>query len=203
MQKNCIVQFDRNSYSVDARAVGRTVQLHAYAERIIIRLDGELVAEHPRRFARDQVVYDPWHYVPVLACKPVALRNGAPFQDWQLPPALAQVRCRLSAHADGDRQFAGILGAVLADGLDVVESACGEALKERLFSRNVVLNLLARRCEPAPPTNLPSMGPVLTIEPTADCARYDALRTPGEIIGTRSDSRLDGAAEAGRHAGSP
>src|ERR1019366_1482203 len=46
-----------NRYSVEARAVGRTVQLHAYAERIVVRLDGELVADHPRRFGRDQVVY--------------------------------------------------------------------------------------------------------------------------------------------------
>lgn len=201
VQKNCLVQFDRNRYSVDARAVGRTVQLHAYAERIVIRLDGELVAEHLRSFARDQVVYNPWHYVPVLARKPGALRNGAPFRDWELPPALAQVRRRLSAHADGDRQFVGILGAVLAEGLDLVEAACAEALEAKLFSRDVVLNLLARRREPAPPANLTSTGPALTIEPIADCARYDALRTPGEIIGTRSDPRLDGPAEAGRHAG--
>jgi hypothetical protein len=27
----------------------------------------------------------PWHYVPVLARKPGALRNGAPFKDWVLP----------------------------------------------------------------------------------------------------------------------
>jgi transposase len=185
VQKNCLVQFDRNRYSVEARAVGRTVQLHAYAERIVVRLDGELVADHPRRFGRDQVVYDPWHYVPVLARKPGALRNGAPFRDWQLPTALAQVRRRLSSHADGDRQFVGILGAVLSDGLDVVEAACAEALDAKLFSRDVVLNLLARRRDPAPPANLPSIGPPLTIEPVADCARYDTLRTIGEINGAR------------------
>jgi transposase len=185
VQKNCLVQFDRNRYSVEARAVGRTVQLHAYAERIVVRLDGELVADHPRRFGRDQVVYDPWHYVPVLARKPGALRNGAPFRDWQLPTALAQVRRRLSSHADGDRQFVGILGAVLSDGLDVVEAACAEALDAKLFSRDVVLNLLARRRDPAPPANLLSIGPPLTIEPVADCARYDTLRTIGEINGAR------------------
>jgi hypothetical protein len=70
VQKNCLVQFDRNRYSVEARAVGRTVQLHAYADGIVVRLDGEIVAEHARRFGRDQVAYDPWHYVPVLAGKP-------------------------------------------------------------------------------------------------------------------------------------
>ena len=185
VQKNCLVQFDRNRYSVEARAVGRAVQLHAYAERVVIRLDGEVVAEHPRQFGRDHVTYDPWHYVPVLARKPGALRNGAPFRDWQLPAALAQVRRRLASHPDGDRQFVGILGAVLADGLDAVEAACAEALGAGLFSRDVVLNVLARRREPVPPTaaGLPLIGPQLTIAPVADCARYDELRTMRNLDG--------------------
>jgi hypothetical protein len=34
--------------------------------------------DHPRHFRRDQIVYDPWHYLPVLIKKPGALRNGAP-----------------------------------------------------------------------------------------------------------------------------
>ncbi len=33
-----------------ARAVGRPVEVHAYADRIVIRQDGEIVAEHARRF---------------------------------------------------------------------------------------------------------------------------------------------------------
>jgi hypothetical protein len=46
------------------------------------------VAEHPRRYGRGATVYDPWHYVPVLARNPGALRNGAPVKDWVLPTAL-------------------------------------------------------------------------------------------------------------------
>jgi len=42
------------------------------------------------------------------------LRNGAPFKDWDLPPALTQVRVKLKQHADGDRQFVKVLGAVPA-----------------------------------------------------------------------------------------
>ena len=51
--------------------------MRVYADRIIVLLDDEMVADHPRRFGRDQVVYDPWHYLPVLTRKPGALRNGA------------------------------------------------------------------------------------------------------------------------------
>ena len=91
VSKTCLVCFDNNQYSVAARAVGRPVDMRAYAERIVIREDGEIVAEHPRSFGRGRFVYDPWHYVPILTRKPGALRNGAPFKDWQLPNALGSV----------------------------------------------------------------------------------------------------------------
>jgi uncharacterized protein (DUF427 family) len=35
--------------------------------RARIRQDERIVAEHPRSFGRGETVYDPWHYVPVLA----------------------------------------------------------------------------------------------------------------------------------------
>ena len=101
------------------------------------------------RFGRDQTVYDPWHYVPVLARKPGALRNGAPFKDWVLPAALERVRRKLAGADDGDRQMVDILTAVLSDGLPAVEAACAEALRENVHSADVILNILARRREPA------------------------------------------------------
>ena len=44
VSKTCLVRFDSNKYSVAARAVGRPVEVHAYADRIVIRQDGEIVA---------------------------------------------------------------------------------------------------------------------------------------------------------------
>jgi transposase len=179
VSKTCLVRFDNNRYSVQAAAVGRPVEIRAYADRIELRQDGRLVGEHPRCFGRDQTVYDPWHYVPVLARKPGALRNGAPFKDWLLPAALARVRRKLAGSADGDRQMVSILGAVLTDGLAAVEAACAEALGEGVHSADVVLNILARQREPAAPplTILPPEALRLRHEPIADCARYDQLRS--------------------------
>src|SRR4029077_1378 len=85
-------------------------------------------------FRRDQIIYDPWHYLPVLMKKPGALRNGAPFKDWALPPTLTQVRVKLKQHADGDRQFVKVLGAVLDHGMAAVEAACTEALEAGIAS---------------------------------------------------------------------
>src|ERR1035437_10251143 len=70
VSKTCLVRFDNNKYSVNASAVGRPVEVHAYADRIVIRQDGRIVAKHPRSFGRGHTAYDPWHYVPELARKP-------------------------------------------------------------------------------------------------------------------------------------
>jgi transposase len=177
VSKTCLVRFDNNKYSVAASAVGRPVEVQAYADRIVIRQDGRIVAEHRRSFGRGDTVYDPWHYVPVLARKPGALRNGAPFKDWVLPAAIERIRRKLASTDDGNRQMVDILNAVLTDGLPAVEAACAEALSHSVHSADVVLNILARQREPAPPANI--MTPAaLTLRhaPIADCARYDNLR---------------------------
>src|ERR1700756_3168619 len=142
-----------------------------------IRQDGRIVAEHPRSFGRVDTVYDPWHYVPVLARKPGALRNGAPFKDWVLPAAIEHVRRKLAGADDGNRQMVDILNAVLTDGLPAVEAACAEAIAHGVHSADVVLNILARQRDPGPAvTILTPAALTLRHAPVADCARYDNLR---------------------------
>jgi transposase len=177
VSKTCLVRFDNNRYSVAASAIGRPVEIRAYADRIELRQDGKLVGSHDRCFGRDQTIYDPWHYVPVLARKPGALRNGAPFKDWVLPASIERVRRKLAAMDDADRQMVEILTSVLSDGLPAVEAACAEALAHGVHSAAVVLNILARRREPAAPVTIMTPEALrLRHAPVADCARYDSLR---------------------------
>jgi len=115
--------------------------------------------------------------VPVLARKPGALRNGAPFKNWMLPGAIERIRRKLAAIDDGDRHMVDILGAVLTDGLGAVEAACAEALSAELHSSDVILNILARRRDASAPISVVTPAALrLHHEPTADCARYDRLR---------------------------
>lgn len=198
VSKTCLVRFDTNKYSVSAGAVGRPVEIFAYADRIIIKQDGEIVGEHRRRFGRGQTIYNPWHYVPVLVRKPGAMRNGAPFKDWTLPGALGRVQAKLAGVGDGDRQMVDLLAAVLSDGLVAVEAACAEALLAGAFSSDVVLNILTRQRQPEPPRNIMTPDALrLRAPPIADCSLYDALRRND---GTPGHSRPDGDAEALRHA---
>jgi hypothetical protein len=178
VSKTCLVRFDNNKYSVSASAVGRPVDIYAYADRIVVRHEGRIVAEHKRSFGRRETIYDPWHYVPVLARKPGALRNGAPFKDWVLPAALDRVRRRLTGSNDGDRQMVKILAAALTDGLPAVETACAQALAEGVHSADVILNILARQRDPGPPAPIHTPAALrLRQTPIADCARYDQLRS--------------------------
>lgn len=200
VSKTCLVRFDKNRYSVEARAVGRPVEIRAYAERLECWQDGHIVARHGRAFGRGKTVFDPLHYIPVLARKPGALRNGAPFKDWDLPSALARVRRKLERQLGGDRQVVEILSAILTDGLEAVEAACAEALSHNVHSAGVVLNILARHREPPPPLTITTPDTLrLSCEPMADCDRYDSLRR--KTNGTLGSPGRHGKAEALRDEG--
>ena len=117
--------------------------------------------------------------MPVMVRKPGALRNGAPFQDWSLPPALTRLRKRLGSGDEADRRFVRVLASVLDDGLDAVDDAVREALDAGVASDEVILNILARRREPPRPEAITtSQALALRHPPIADCARYDLLRGP-------------------------
>lgn len=176
-----LVSYDSNRYSVNAMAVGKTAMIRAYAGRIVVVHDEEVIGEHRRHFGHGKVVYDPWHYLEVLKRKPGALRNGAPFKDWQLPQPLTEMRQTLSKRPDGDRQFVGILGAIATYGLETVTAACAEALAAGAASRDVVLNILSR-IHDAPQVSdceTPVHLPELKAPPLANCGRYDNLLSGG------------------------
>ena len=114
------------------RRSDRPVEVHAYAERVVLR-QGDAVssASIPVNTVASEIAYDPWHYVPVLACKPgKRLRdNGAPFKDLgSAGNALERVRRRAEAGtADGDRQMVKPFSPPCStDGLPAVEAACAE-----------------------------------------------------------------------------
>jgi transposase len=55
------VRIDTNDYSVDPHAIGRLVDVTADLDRVRVRADGRIVADHARVWARGTVVTDPAH----------------------------------------------------------------------------------------------------------------------------------------------
>src|ERR1700692_4011775 len=169
ISQTCLVNFERNRYSVDCCFASRVATVRAYAERVVLMCGEEMIGEHPRFFGRGHVQYNPWHYVPALERKPGALRNGAPFKDWNLPAAMTRLRERLARHPDGDRQFVDILSMVDLYGLEAVSEACAAALDEQVVSSAHGVNLLHRAAAPArlPALQVPE-ALKLTVEPAAN-----------------------------------
>ena len=183
VSSTCLVTLDRNRYSVPAEYAGRAVSMRSTADGVRVVADGAVIAEHVRRFGRDILVCDPWHYLSLLERKPGALRNGVPFQDWDLPIAIQQVRDRILKQPKGDRGFVELLIMARGAGLEALQVACELVLEGNVVTAAVVMNEMRRLISPAPPVmlNIPDMLK-LQREPLADCGRYDRLREVSHVI---------------------
>ena len=89
------VRLDTNDYSVDPSVIGRLVDVTADLERVKVRANGRIVADHPRVWARGTTVTDPVH-VEIAA----TLRK-----QFQQPRAIAAGDDLARDLADYDRAF--------------------------------------------------------------------------------------------------
>jgi transposase len=183
VSSTCLVVLDRNRYSVPAAFAGRAVSVRSTATQVRIVADGAVIAEHARRFGRDQLICDPWHYLPILERKPGALRNGVPFLDWNLPTSIRLVRDRILKQPKGDRAFVELLLMAREVGLEPLQVACELVLDGAVVTASVVMNEMRRLVAPGQPImlNVPDMLK-LQIEPLADCGRYDHLREVSHVV---------------------
>ena len=182
VSSTCLVKVDHNRYSVPAEWVNRVVSVRLTAGRIRLVAERQVLAEHARCYGRNQLVCDPWHYLPILEQKPGALRHGAPFQQWDLPTPIRIVRDRLLKQDKGDRAVVELLliaRSLGENGLETLEVACDLTLQTGVIAAAIVLNEMRRLTEAARPKalqDLPASIPTLQIEVQADCSRYDSLR---------------------------
>ena len=129
VSRTCLVRVDRNQYSVPVRWSGQVVSVRVFAGHLDIVAEGRTIATHHRSFLRDQLVCDPWHYLPLLEKKPGAIRHGALFQNWELPKAIRHVREKLQKQDKNERAFVDLLLLTREAGLDALETACELALE--------------------------------------------------------------------------
>ncbi len=180
----CLVLVERNRYSVPASFANRPVSVRLYAARVVFAAEGQVIAEHWRRINRShdagQTIYDWRHYLSVVQRKPGALRNGAPFAE--LPDGFRKLQAVLLQRPGGDREMVEILALVLQYDEQAVLAAVELALEAGAPSKPHVLNLLARLTGETPPAPLaapPALA--LKVEPVANVARYDTLRSSRHV----------------------
>ena len=178
----CLVNFERNRYSVPASFANRPVSLRVYPERLVIAAEGQVLCEHSRIIDRShhapgRTVYDWRHYLAVIQRKPGALRNGAPFTE--LPDAFRQLQGHLLKRPGGDREMVEILALVLQHDEQAVLCAVELAFEAGVPSKTHILNLLHRLID-GKASNVAALDAPQALslrrEPQANVERYDALR---------------------------
>jgi transposase len=126
-----LVRFDRNDYSVPTQHAHRAVMAIGGIERVRLMVQDQVVAEHLRDWDKENVHYDPVHYLALLERKPGALDFGKPFDDWDLPEGLGVLRRRLEGElgSDGRREFIKVLRLLESWNLSELAKAVDRALQ--------------------------------------------------------------------------
>ncbi|MDN3651674.1 IS21 family transposase [Thalassotalea ponticola] len=180
VSSTCLVNFERNRYSVPASFANRFVSVRTYPDRLEFIAEEHKVAAHKRQFNRDHgqhgvVVYDWHHYLLVAQRKPGALRNGAPFKEQ--PECFKHLQSILLKREGGDREMVDILSLVLHHDEKLVEKAVELSLNVGLTSKQHVINCLNRLMDKPEPKPLPVKTALkLREEPTTDTSVYEQLR---------------------------
>ena len=73
-----LVRYRTNDYSVPVAYGHRDVLVRGYVHEVVISCGAEVIARHRRSYDRDDFVFDPLHYLPLLEKKTRALDQAAP-----------------------------------------------------------------------------------------------------------------------------
>ena len=148
-----LVRYRTNDYSAPVAYGHRDVLVKGYVDRVVISCGFEVIARHHRSYQRDDFVFDPIHYLPLLEQKTAALDQAAPLQGWDLPEEFATLRRLLESRMGrrGKREFVQVLRLLENFSLEEVQSAVKDALRLGALSFDAVKHLVLCRLEGRPP----------------------------------------------------
>jgi transposase len=148
-----LVRYKANDYSVPVAYGHREVLIRGYVDRVVISCGADVIAQHPRSYEREDLVFDPRHYLPLIERKIGALDQAAPLRGWDLPEAFATLRRLLESRMGkaGKREYVQVLRLTESFRLADVEAAVKEALRLGAIGVDAVKHLLLCRIERRPP----------------------------------------------------
>jgi len=177
-----LVRYRGNDYSVPVCGGYRAVLVKGYVDEVVISCGAEVIARHARSYEREDMIFDPLHYLALLEQKTNALDQAAPLAGWELPEEFTQLRRLLEARLSkrGKREYVQVLRLLETFSMEEVTQAIADALRLRAISFDAVKHLLLCRIEQRPPRldleNYPHL-PVAQVATTA-ASDYLALLTP-------------------------
>ena len=125
-----LVRFDRNDYSVPTAFAHHDVTALGGIEQVRLLVGTDVVATHPRCWSKEQVCFDPRHYLALLERKPGALDVARPLEGWDLPECFSVLRRRLEADlgSPGTREYIKVLRLMESATLKELTGAVEQAL---------------------------------------------------------------------------
>ena len=148
-----LVRYRTNDYSVPTEYGHREVLVKGYVHEVVIACASEVIARHPRSYAREDIIFEPRHYLALLEQKTGALDQAAPLANWELPECFAQLRRLLEARLGkpGKREYVQVLRLLETFRIEEVKGAIEDALRLGTISVDAVKHLLLCRMERRPP----------------------------------------------------
>jgi hypothetical protein len=116
-------------------------------------VSGEVIARHPRSYGREEMIFDPLHYLALLEQKTNALDQAAPLAGWQLPEEFGQLRRQMEARLGkrGRREYVQVLRLLETFSLQEVAAAVRQAQQLQAIAFDAVKHLLLCALEQRPP----------------------------------------------------
>ena len=147
------MRYRTNDYSVPVAYGHREVWIRGYVHEVVIGCGGGIIARHPRSYERDDMVFDPIHYLPLLEQKIAALDQAAPLAGWELPGAFPALRRLLEARMgkSGKREYVQVLRLLETFDLEALHGAVKDALRLGAIGYDAVKHLVLCRIERRPP----------------------------------------------------
>ena len=148
-----LVRYRDNDYSVPVAYGYQEVWVRGYVHEVVIGCGGEVIARHPRSYEREDLVFEPLHYLALLERKIGALDQAAPLAGWKLPEAFASLRRLLEARMGkaGKREYVQVLRLLETFALAEVHGAVRDALRLGAIGYDAVKHLVLCRVERRPP----------------------------------------------------
>ena len=148
-----MVRYRGNDYSVPVAYGHHDVQVRGYVETVVICTGLEEIARHRRSYEREDMIFDPVHYLPLLEKKAGAFDQAAPLQGWDLPDAFTTLRHLLEVRMGkaGRREYIQVLRLLESFEFDVVHGAIRDALRLGAIGYDAVKHLVLCRVEHRPP----------------------------------------------------
>ena len=133
--------------------VTKKVWVRGYVHEVVIGCAAEVIARHPRSYEREDLIFEPIHYLALLERKIGALDQAAPLAGWKLPEAYANLRRLLEARMGkaGKREYVQVLRLLETFALEEVHGAIRDALRLGAIGYDAVKHLVLCRVERRPP----------------------------------------------------